>query len=200
VLREVPGTPAFWSSAAYRRCRPASPDQRGHLRIEEAVTTLLGRATAYLRASTTHPGCAPRGLPSTRIVRSALRAGRSMKGTMACMARPARGDGALGLGRWSWPGLQDRGSEPGGDLVGPVSSESSVAFREILGDRRCRSDDLSRNGFQRSAHRSLLSAAVAAAAADPDRGRCHRDRDRKRARRVASDRAGELRRPAARWW
>jgi len=70
----------------YGGCNPASPDQRGHVRNEEAVTTLLGRATAYLRASATHPGCAPRGLPSTRIVRSALRAGRSMEGTMACMA------------------------------------------------------------------------------------------------------------------
>jgi len=81
-------------------------------------TALLGRATAYLRASTTHPGCAPRGLPSTRIVRIALRAGRSMEGTMACMARPAQRAGALGLGTWSMLGRQDSGSEPEGDLVG----------------------------------------------------------------------------------
>jgi len=50
------------------------------------MTALLGRAAACLGASSTHPGCAPRGLPSTRIVSSALRAGRSMEGTMACMA------------------------------------------------------------------------------------------------------------------
>jgi len=92
VLWGLPSAPAFWPSAASRRRCPASPDQRGHLRIEEAVTTLLGRATAYLRASTTHPECAPRGLPSTRIVRSAVRAGRSMEGTMACMARPAQSE------------------------------------------------------------------------------------------------------------
>jgi len=86
-------------------------------------------------ASTTNPGCAPRGLPSTRIVRSALRAGRSMKGTMACMARPGLRAGALGLGRRLMPGFPDRGSELGGDLVGrapPYGAAVSNALRFVV--------------------------------------------------------------------
>jgi len=137
VRRTVPGTPAFWASAASRRRCPASPEQRGHVGDEGEVTTLLGRAAAYLRASSTHPGCAPRGLPSTRIVRIALRTGRSMEGTMACMARPGLRAGALGLGRWSRPGLQGRDSEPGGDLVGkahPAALQFSAGSETATAD------------------------------------------------------------------
>jgi len=73
-------------------CNPASPEQRGHMRNENEVTTLLGRATACLQASATHPGSAPRGLPGSGVVRTALRTGRPVESTTPCPARPAGGD------------------------------------------------------------------------------------------------------------